>query len=486
MVISALTQVLIAESDWYLKPSYPDYAPSGMPDFDEKQDNWGPNQGTYTWCGPVAVANSLWWLDSEYESKCNPLPTPPPTNSDSFPLVVAYGAWDDHSPNNVDPLVKNLAFLMHTDGQGGGPAHIGTYWQDMVVGVSQYVQQQGLSNMFEVHFSEFPQFDWIEHEIERCQDVVLFLEFWHISGGAWQPLTSEPNLEAGHFVTCAGVNSSTSVLLISDPYQDAFEAQLTPGRSPVQHGFPHPTTVHNDAQYVSQDAYVVAPYLFQPPPPPPQGYPIGSPVWELAGYLQTLGYDPSWHTFIRVAVVTSPIIHDVAVSGIETSKTGCLPMPTVGQDYTIPVNVTVANQGDFQETFNVTAYVNETAHANQTVIGSQQITLGSGATQVVTFNWNTSGYIMGNYTLSAVADTVPGETPDDTADNTFNDGVIYVGIPGDVDANHKVDIKDILIVAKAYGTNPQSPNWNPNPDVDCNDKVDVKDILIAAKNYGKP
>jgi hypothetical protein len=120
------------------------------------------------------------------------------------------------------------------------------------------------------------------------------------------------------------------------------------------------------------------------------------------------------------------------------------------------------------------------------MIGSQRITLGSGAAQVVTFNWNTSGYVMGNYTLSAVADTVPGETPDDAADNTFNDGVIYVGIPGDVDGNHKVEIKDILIVAKAYGANPQSPNWNPNPDVDCNDKVEIKDILITAKNYGKP
>ena len=65
------------------------------------------------------------------------------------------------------------------------------------------------------------------------------------------------------------------------------------------------------------------------------------------------------------------------------------------------------------------------------------------------------------------------------------DGIVYLGIPGDLDGNHKVDIKDILIVAKAYGTNPQSPNWDPNIDVDCDDKIDVKDILIAAKNYGK-
>jgi hypothetical protein len=92
---------------------------------------------------------------------------------------------------------------------------------------------------------------------------------------------------------------------------------------------------------------------------------------------------------------------------------------------------------------------------------------------------------MGNYTLSAVADTVSGETPDDTPDNKFVGEVIYVGIPGDVNGDHTVGIKDILIVAKAFGTNPQSPNWNPNADVDCDGNVYIKDILITAKNFGK-
>ena len=28
------------EEGWYWKPDYEDYAPSGMPDIDQKQDNW--------------------------------------------------------------------------------------------------------------------------------------------------------------------------------------------------------------------------------------------------------------------------------------------------------------------------------------------------------------------------------------------------------------------------------------------------------------
>ncbi len=101
---------------WYMKPPYPDYAPSGMPDFDQRQG------GTYLWqdpswrwshCGPVAVANSLWWLDSKFETNT----IPPPAIIDNYPLVRTYGQWDDHDPLNVPPFVEHLAYLMDTDGQ---------------------------------------------------------------------------------------------------------------------------------------------------------------------------------------------------------------------------------------------------------------------------------------------------------------------------------------------------------------------------------
>ena len=76
-----------------------DYAPKGMPDFDQKQDQWdnppGPGAGWY-YCGPVAAANSLWWFDSKFE----PNPISPPAINDGYPLVRAPAAalYDDHSP----------------------------------------------------------------------------------------------------------------------------------------------------------------------------------------------------------------------------------------------------------------------------------------------------------------------------------------------------------------------------------------------------
>lgn len=301
----AIFHVYAPTSNWqgYVKPSFPDYAPSGMPDFDEKQDNWGPGYpggaAFYTWCGPVATANALWWLDSEYESIVNLSPVAPPTISDHFALVPAFSNWDDHDPRNVAPFVPLLASLMDTDGMISKDMHVGTRWTDLANGTQTYLKIQGLSRYFEVHNSSFPTFTWIDTETEKCQGVVLFLEFYQWSGG-WMPFTADPSLEHGHFVTCAGVNATLNETLISDPYQDAFEMGTDPlGRQPVAPAVHNPS-VHNDTQYVSQDGYNVSQWSGPPPSP------YGVPVSELVGYLQTMGYPGTYHAFIRAAIATSP------------------------------------------------------------------------------------------------------------------------------------------------------------------------------------
>ena len=78
-----------------------------MPDFDQKQDDWSATAAAPTWsyCGPAAMANSLWWFDSKFEpNPVGPLPGGPPSTipiSDSYTLVEPYGPWDDHDPQNV-------------------------------------------------------------------------------------------------------------------------------------------------------------------------------------------------------------------------------------------------------------------------------------------------------------------------------------------------------------------------------------------------
>jgi len=55
------------------------------------------------------------------------------------------------------------------------------------------------------------------------------------------------------------------------------------------------------------------------------------------------------------------------------------------------------------------------------------------------------------------------------------------------DLNHdgKINIIDISIVAKAFGTSPGMPGWNPIADVNNDGTVNIKDISLVAKNFGK-
>ncbi len=64
-------------------------------------------------------------------------------------------------------------------------------------------------------------------------------------------------------------------------------------------------------------------------------------------------------------------------------------------------------------------------------------------------------------------------------------------ITGDLNRDMKVDVKDLAICAKAYGSYPGAPNWNPNADITGSQplvpdgQVDIRDIALTAKNYGK-
>jgi len=149
----------------------------------------------------------------------------------------------------------------------------------------------------------------------------------------------------------------------------------------------------------------------------------------------------------------------------------------VGKGYSLPINVTVQNQGTLEETFNFTLYVNTTA------IASQTITLASGEYTTIAGMWNTSSFAMGNYTIWAHVSPVPYETY--TADNTMNEGWISISILGDLNADGTVDIFDIATVALAFSSTPNDPNWIPVADVNGDGIVDIFDIVVVALHFGE-
>jgi len=124
-------------------------------------------------------------------------------------------------------------------------------------------------------------------------------------------------------------------------------------------------------------------------------------------------------------------------------------------------------------------------------IQTQTVTLESGASTTLTFNWNTTGFAKGNYTISAYAWPVPGET--DLSDNTFVDGSIYVAMLGDITADGKVDIFDIVIVALHFNHIPPNdhlPGTSDyfacfNADINNDGIIDIFDIVIVALHFGE-
>lgn len=534
----------------YWKEAFGDYAPSGMPDFDQKQDAWDnpPGSGIWSWCAPTAVANSLWWYDSKYESN----PIPPPALIDNYPLVTSYtpGVWDDHDKMNVQLLITHLAYLMDTDGIRTGLPHRGTWVMDMQAGIAHYLSwagggminplgdvngdgkvdmtdvdivtaalgtspgmagwdmradifpvtigwpaisgadniidptdldlvlmNMGLTGTFHEVTVPAPEFEYIEEEIERSEDVVLVLGFWFYDGMRWIREEYPYEFESGHFVTAAGVNSDTWEIALSDPIQDNAEPppQGTNGAGRVYPPPPHPhppvppDTLHNDASFVSHDIYNAAPL--------PPDFPAGIASFGLVNYASPQ-YPGQPLAVAEWAVIVSPLgVHDINVTNVTTSKDGCTPMPTLCQRYTANVTVTILNEGTFTENVTVTAY------ANTTIIGTKTFNNLAPSTQTtLTLTWNATGFAKGNYTVSATVTQVPGEN--DLGDNSFTDGIVAIVHDGDVDGNGKVDLSDVLAVAIAYGSLPGFPLWNPNLDIDGNGKVDLTDYLETAINYG--
>jgi len=128
--------------------------------------------------------------------------------------------------------------------------------------------------------------------------------------------------------------------------------------------------------------------------------------------------DTADNTFMDGMVLLTIPVHDIAITNVTTSKTSVAPGEIVY------IYVTVKNQGDFTETFTVNASY---TLCMDLIIGTQTVTLASGASTTLTFTWNTAG-LSGCFTISAIASVVSGET--DIVDNAYTDGTVCIGSQG--------------------------------------------------------
>jgi len=184
------------------------------------------------------------------------------------------------------------------------------------------------------------------------------------------------------------------------------------------------------------------------------------------------------------------IWHDVAVVNV-------VPPAIVYERWIVDIDVTVANEGDVAETFDVTAY-----YDNEPIETLPVVDLLAGKNITLVFSWNTSGLpTCHNYTIKAEATIVPDET--DTADNVYIDGIVKIKMLGDVNGDGVVDIYDKVLVGSAFGAIYNATDgmyWHgppdfsgpcsycphdPNADLNNDHTIDIYDKVIIGVNFGR-
>jgi hypothetical protein len=218
---------------------------------------------------------------------------------------------------------------------------------------------------------------------------------------------------------------------------------------------------HTKETFVTRETTAIVNFTFLTPELSPGNHTIeirATNQWGISGYANQ--------------TVTIPTAnHDVAITSINPYRS------ILGNNTITSINIIAANQGDTSETFNVTL------DYNSTTIGTQKIALSSQTSTNLTFHWNTTSIKLGNYTITATASPIQGET--ETSDNTLTYSTIRVSINGDINADGKVNILDITLAATAYGTNLGHPKWNALADMDENGIINIIDITAIAKQYGR-
>jgi hypothetical protein len=171
----------------------------------------------------------------------------------------------------------------------------------------------------------------------------------------------------------------------------------------------------------------------------------------------------------------TPAYHDIAITDIIVVQT------KVYQEEAFLFNVVAKNKGTYAESFTVYFY------ANESLVDLVTITdLVGGAETLLSPEWNTTGYIRGNYTLKAATSTIEGDYAPEN--NTLAYSSIRVKMLGDIDDNGQVDTRDLHQLGKAFGSTegpPADPNWNANADLNGDTTVNSLDLSALNRKYGK-
>jgi hypothetical protein len=164
--------------------------------------------------------------------------------------------------------------------------------------------------------------------------------------------------------------------------------------------------------------------------------------------------------------------HDIAVVNITTSA------PYAYPGRMVDITVVVRNNGNVSETFDVTVFRNSTPIETLPVPN-----LDPEENATLVFHWNTSGLTPCNtWIIKAEAPLVGDINP---SDNTFTDGTVKIALLGDVNADGKINLDDLIKAAKAFGAIPCSPIWDPQADISPDGVINITDFVKIAQRFGQ-
>lgn len=153
------------------------------------------------------------------------------------------------------------------------------------------------------------------------------------------------------------------------------------------------------------------------------------------------------------------------------------------------IGYTVKNYGNVEETFQLAICQNISnvwmapECLEPTTIHKYSVVLSAGAEHTSTYYWNTSDANPGFHSICIRACMVPDET--DASDNDFILHELFTIALEDLNADGQINIIDISMVARAYGSLPDEPNWNPDADLNSDNVINILDISLIAKRFGK-
>jgi hypothetical protein len=153
---------------------------------------------------------------------------------------------------------------------------------------------------------------------------------------------------------------------------------------------------------------------------------------------------------------------------------------TVYAGQCINITLTVGNLGLATESFNATVYCN-----NDTIAEKTNIRLYRDEFVTLTFTWNTQNLVKYSpYNIWVDVSILPNEI--NIEDNALSAGIIETKALGDLNADGKIDIFDIIIASESYGVREGAFNWNRDADIaPLFGVVDLFDLVTIASNYGE-